>query len=72
MNTDTIGVWAGQVWQALNAADAMGTKQLRKVTKLKDKELFAAFGWLAREGKIAFQTNPEDEKEIMASLVQDK
>lgn len=70
MNTDTIGVWAGLVWNALNDAQTMGTKQLKKVTKLKDKELYAAFGWLAREGKVWFQPNPEDEKELLVALVQ--
>lgn len=69
MNTDTIGVWAGLVWNALNEADLMGTKQLKKVTKLKDKELYAAFGWLAREGKVMFQPSPEDPKELLVSLV---
>ena len=49
MNTDTIGMNAGLVWNALNDAEAMGLKQLKKVTKLKEKELYAAIGWLARE-----------------------
>lgn len=72
MNTDTIGMNAGLVWQALDAAEAMGTKQLKKVTKLKDKELYAAMGWLAREGKIMIAGDPEDAKELMISLVQDR
>lgn len=72
MNTDTIGMNAGLVWQALDAAQAMGVKQLKKVTKLKDKEVFAAIGWLAREGKINIDVDPDDEKELMLSLVQDK
>lgn len=72
MNAETIGTFAGQVWQALNEADALGLKQLKKITKLKDKEVFAAMGWLAREGKIDIQTNPEDEKELILTLVQDK
>lgn len=71
MNTETIGVWAGLVWTALNDADLMGTKQIKKVTKLKDKELYAALGWLAREGKVDFQVNPEDEKELLVQLVQE-
>lgn len=50
----------------------MGVKQLKKVTKLKDKELYAALGWLAREDKINIQTDPADEKEYIISLVQDK
>lgn len=70
MNTDTIGLNAGSVWGALNEADALGTKQLKKIAKIKtDKELFAALGWLAREGKINFEES-EDGKELIISLVQ--
>lgn len=47
MNTETIGLWAGLVWNALNEADALGLKQLKKITKLKEKELYAAIGWLS-------------------------
>lgn len=72
MNAEQIGINAGTVWQALAAADAMGVKQLKKVTKLKDKEIFAALGWLAREAKINIDTDPEDAKELVVSLVQDK
>ncbi|MDE6283486.1 MAG: winged helix-turn-helix domain-containing protein, partial [Muribaculaceae bacterium] len=50
----------------------VGLKQLKKETKLKDKEVFAAIGWLAREGKVEIQTNPEDEKDLLFTLVQDK
>ena len=72
MNTDTIGLNAGSVWAALNEAEAPGTKQLKKIAKIKtDKELFAALGWLAREGKVNFQ-DAEDGKELIVSLVQDK
>lgn len=70
MNVATIGSYAGLVWQALNEADALGIKQLKKITKLKDKEVFAAIGWLAREGKIDVQENPEDEKELIITLFQ--
>lgn len=69
MNKEIIGLNAGKVWEALNAADAMGVKQLKKVTKLKDKELFAALGWLAREDKIEIAVDDEDEKESIVSLV---
>lgn len=72
MNADVIGTWAGQVWTALNEADVLGVKQLKKITKLKDKEVFAAIGWLARENKLDIQVSPEDEKELLVSLVQDK
>ncbi|RXE72658.1 hypothetical protein ED551_12605 [Muribaculaceae bacterium Isolate-013 (NCI)] len=70
MNTEAIGSWAGLVWNALSATDTVGLKQLKKITKLKDKEVFAAIGWLAREGKIAILPNEEDEKDILFQLVQ--
>ncbi len=69
MNIDTIGYNAGLVWNALNDADALGLKQIKKVTKLKDKELYAALGWLARENKILIAEN-EDDKDIIVSLAQ--
>lgn len=69
MNTEIIGANAGSVWVALNTADALGVKQLKKITKLKDKEVYAALGWLARENKITIAPDPNDEKEIIISLV---
>ncbi len=68
MNSSTIGEYAGAVWQALNEAEAMGVKQLKKATKLKDKEVFAAIGWLAREGKLMIDVDPEDPKELILTL----
>ena len=67
MNIDTIGYNAGLVWNALNEADALGLKQIKKVIKLKDKELYAALGWLARENKILIAEN-EDDKDLIISL----
>lgn len=72
MNVEEIGTNAGQIWQELAKADAMGVKQLKKATKLKDKEVFAAIGWLAREGKVNVNNDTEDDKEIIVSLVQDR
>ena len=61
MNEETIGLNAGAVWNALNEAEVL-------VTKLKDKELYAAIGWLAREGKIVIAADPKDPKEFLFSL----
>lgn len=69
MNVETIGTWAGLVWKALNEADALGVKQLKKITKLKEKEIYAALGWLGREDKVTITVDPEDEKELLVSLV---
>lgn len=68
MNTETIGLNAGLVWSALNEAKTVDTKQLKKMAKIKnEKELYAALGWLAREGKLVFETS-EDGKELLVSL----
>jgi hypothetical protein len=69
MNTETIGTNAGLIWNALNEGNTLSVKQLRKATKLKDKEVFAALGWLAREGKVAIAVDANDEKEFSVSLV---
>ena len=69
MNVETIGTWAGLVWKALNEADALGVKHLKKITKLKEKEIYAALGWLGREDKVTITVDPEDEKELLVSLV---
>ena len=72
MNIEFIGTSAGSVWTALNEADALGVKQLKKITKLKEKEIYAALGWLACEGKINIVSDPEDAKELIISLTQDR
>ena len=72
MNTETIGMYAGSVWVALSTADALGVKQIKKMTKLKDKEVYSALGWLAREGKVEILPDPEDDKELIISLTDNK
>ncbi len=69
MNIEKIGTNAGYVWTALNETEALGVKQIKKITKLKDKEVYAALGWLAREGKVNIDVDPTDEKELIISLV---
>lgn len=66
MNVEIIGTWAGEVWNALNEQGTLSVKQLKKATKLKEKEIYSAMGWLGREGKINIA---EDEKDVMVSLI---
>ena len=61
MNVETIGLWAGAAWNALNDANCtLSVKGLKKATKLKEKELYAAIGWLAREGKVNVEATETD------------
>ncbi len=46
------GVSAGKVWRALNKQSGKSVALLSKETKLKANEVYAALGWLGREGKI--------------------
>ena len=69
MNVETIGLWAGAVWNSLNEANGtQDMKGLKKVTKLKEKEVFAAIGWLAREGKVSVPSD-EEGKQIEVTLL---
>ena len=62
---EQIGINAGKVWTILDKNGRQNVKEIKKATKLTDKDLYAALGWLAREGKVALQT---EEKELFASL----
>ena len=61
-----IGTNAGLVWKVLNEGGRMNVKQLKKATKLIDKDLYAALGWLAKENKLAFEDLDGD---VFVSLV---
>lgn len=55
MILETIGENAGTVWRLLNAAEVPLTiPELKQQAGLSDHDLYAAMGWLAREGKIFF------------------
>lgn len=62
---EKFGVNAGKVWSVLDEAGRQNVKDVKKSTKLTDKDLYAALGWLAREGKVTVE---EEEKEVFVSL----
>ncbi|WP_455584440.1 winged helix-turn-helix domain-containing protein [Bacteroides sp.] len=55
MDKMEIGLNAGKVWQLLSNNDKWSYGDLKRKTGLKDEELGAALGWLAREDKIEFE-----------------
>ncbi|KGN80019.1 hypothetical protein HW49_05610 [Porphyromonadaceae bacterium COT-184 OH4590] len=59
-----IGVNAGLVWNALLVGN-LDIKALKKATKLNERDVYAALGWLAREDKIYFV---ETENELVVGL----
>lgn len=64
MFTEKIGNNAGQVWSALSTGE-LEVKAVKKATKLTEKDLNLALGWLAREGKVSFR---EDDKDVYIAL----
>ncbi|HHT22109.1 MAG TPA: winged helix-turn-helix domain-containing protein [Bacteroidales bacterium] len=65
MFIEKIGTNAGLVWTALENGE-MEFKALAKVTKLTQRDVQVALGWLAREGKVSFR---EDDKDLYIALV---
>lgn len=63
---EKIGTDAGLLWKTLEEMGTLEVKELKKVVKLTDKDLYAAIGWLAREGKLEFD---QKDKELYLSLV---
>lgn len=64
---EKVGNNAGAVWQVLSAAnEAVNGKDLKKATKLTEKDMYAALGWLLREGKINVV---EEGKELLINLI---
>ena len=59
MDKNEIGLNAGKVWQLLSNNDKWSYGNLKKKSGLKDKDLGAALGWLAREDKIEFEQEEE-------------
>jgi hypothetical protein len=62
---EKIGINAGKVWTILDERGRQNVKEVKKAAKLTDKDLYAAIGWLGREGKVVME---EVEKEIYISL----
>ncbi len=62
MNKIQIGENAGLVWNRLKDNRHWEYDELKAATGLSDRDLNAAIGWLAREDKIDFDMNNEDDK----------
>ena len=63
---EIFGINAGKVWTILDQQGKQNIKELKKTAKLTDKNLYAALGWLSREGKIKIA---DEGKDIFVSLI---
>ncbi len=68
MTIEQIGTNAGEVWKAL-AEGCTSLKEIKAATSLKEKEIYAAVGWLAREGKIALAPTDKSAKDLTITLL---
>jgi hypothetical protein len=64
MLNEKIGNNAGLIWSVLESG-LLNVKAVKKATKLNEKDLNLALGWLAREGKVQFN---EVEGELFIAL----
>ena len=65
MLKEKAGETAGKIWNALNETEGLTAKQIKKATKLVDKDLYLGLGWLLREDKIS---TSEVEGELFVKL----
>lgn len=66
MLKEKAGENAGKIWTALSETEGMSAKEIKKATKLTDKDLYLGLGWLLREDKVAVE---EMEKDLFIKLV---
>ena len=53
LNVENAGFKAGDVYQALAAAEkALSVKEIAKAAKISEEEVLLGLGWLFKEGKI--------------------
>lgn len=65
MLQEKAGMIAGQLWTALSENGESTLKQVKKVTKLTEKEIYLGLGWLLREDKVCVV---EQEKDLIINL----
>lgn len=65
MLKEKAGENAGKIWSSLSDTEGLTAKQIKKATKLVDKDLFLGLGWLLREDKVSIQ---EVEGELFIKL----
>lgn len=66
MNVESIGINSGIVWRQLASEHRKWEyAEVKAATGLADRDMNAAIGWLAREGKIQFDTAQVGDKQYL-------
>lgn len=66
MDVQSIGKSAGVLWQLLNGEHRKWSySEIKKTSGLSDRELNAAIGWLAREGKLNIEETQVGKRNIL-------
>lgn len=50
--SETVGMNAGKVWHVLAENNRLTNREIESKTKIKNEQLYAVIGWLARENRI--------------------
>ncbi|WP_177603650.1 winged helix-turn-helix domain-containing protein [uncultured Phocaeicola sp.] len=69
MDIHAIGTHAGTVWRLLSNQKKWSYNELKSASGLADRELNAAIGWLAREGKIEIESGNKPGDDIYYLLL---
>ena len=54
MDRDSIKLWSDIVWHALCEREGLSIGELAQATRLDIESVYAAIGWLARDGNVCF------------------
>ena len=69
MLQEKAGNIAGEIWKALSEANASLTyKQIKKTTKLAEKDFNLGLGWLLREDKLNVEETGDEKDPFAYSL----
>ncbi len=68
MLQEKAGNIAGLIWNALSETEGLTFKQIKKATKLAEKDFNLGIGWLLREDKVAVAETGDDKDPYLYSL----
>lgn len=68
MLQEKAGNIAGLIWHALDENNAQTYKQIKKVTKLAEKDFNLGLGWLLREDKVTVAESGDEKDPYIYSL----